>query len=213
MFLRNVDLHLSNYTGPLPWSQWLMLAPTGPIARKFSRECSVAKTTWEESTWETLTQFVMCICSLFNDALISPRLDWLVYSCCSHLEHRTSLKRFASLQFLNLRHSAGLLGRVISPSQSRYLTQTDIHASSGIRTHDPSVRASEDRSCLRPRGHCDRPSTGLANSKLERMSKQLQPNSWYYPSIFLVGTITMTVGLRVDLNPGAPEHKGVPHVT
>jgi hypothetical protein len=33
---------------------------------------------------------------------------------------------------------------------------TDIHASSGIRTHDPSVRASEDSSCLRPHGHCDR---------------------------------------------------------
>jgi hypothetical protein len=33
---------------------------------------------------------------------------------------------------------------------------TDIHALSGIRTHDPSVRASRDSSCLRPRGHCDR---------------------------------------------------------
>jgi hypothetical protein len=49
---------------------------------------------------------------------------WLVYSCCSHLEHRTSVKHFISLQFLNLRHSVGLLGRVISPSQGRYLTQT-----------------------------------------------------------------------------------------
>jgi hypothetical protein len=36
-------------------------------------------------------------------------------------------------------------------------TQTNIHASSGIRTHDPSVQASEDISCLRPRAHCDRP--------------------------------------------------------
>jgi hypothetical protein len=27
---------------------------------------------------------------------------------------------------------------------------------SGIRTHDPSVRASEDNLCLRRRGHCDR---------------------------------------------------------
>jgi hypothetical protein len=35
-----------------------------------------------------------------------------------------SLKPFVSLQFLNLRHSVGLLGRVISPSQGRYLTQT-----------------------------------------------------------------------------------------
>jgi hypothetical protein len=40
------------------------------------------------------------------------------------LEHRASVKRFVSLQFLNLRHSVGLLGRVTSPSQCRYLTQT-----------------------------------------------------------------------------------------
>jgi hypothetical protein len=31
-----------------------------------------------------------------------------------------------------------------------------MHALSGIRTHHPSVRASEDSSCLRPRCHCDR---------------------------------------------------------
>jgi hypothetical protein len=30
------------------------------------------------------------------------------------------------------------------------------HSSSGIRTHDPSVRAGEDISCLRPRGLSDR---------------------------------------------------------
>jgi hypothetical protein len=35
-------------------------------------------------------------------------------------------------------------------------THTDIHASSGIRTHNPSVLAGEDNSFLRPRGHCDR---------------------------------------------------------
>jgi hypothetical protein len=33
---------------------------------------------------------------------------------------------------------------------------TDIHELSGIRTHDPNVRAREDSSCLRPRGHCVR---------------------------------------------------------
>jgi hypothetical protein len=49
-------------------------------------------------------------------------VGWLVYSCCSHLEHSASAKRFVSLQFLKLRHSAGLLERVISPSQGRYLT-------------------------------------------------------------------------------------------
>jgi hypothetical protein len=31
-----------------------------------------------------------------------------------------------------------------------------IQASSGIRTHAPSVRAAEDNTCLRPRGHWDR---------------------------------------------------------
>jgi hypothetical protein len=46
------------------------------------------------------------------------------YSCCSHLEHRTSVKCFVSLQFLNLRQTVELLGRGISPSQGRYLTQT-----------------------------------------------------------------------------------------
>jgi hypothetical protein len=38
----------------------------------------------------------------------------------------------------------------------RRYSQTDIHALSGIRTDDPSVRTSEDSSCLRSRGHCDR---------------------------------------------------------
>jgi hypothetical protein len=52
----------------------------------------------------------------------------------------------------------GLLGRVMSPSQGRYLHTEETHTQtsmplSGIRSHDPSVRASEDSSCLRPRGH------------------------------------------------------------
>jgi hypothetical protein len=60
----------------------------------------------------------------------------------------------------------GLLGRVISPSQGRYLhagqhkhrinTYTDIHTLSRIRTQAPSIRGREDISCLRPLGHCDR---------------------------------------------------------
>jgi hypothetical protein len=57
------------------------------------------------------------------------------------------------LQFRNnFLQTVGLLGRVISPRQDRYLytgqhkhrinAYTDIHALSGIRTHDPSVRGS-----------------------------------------------------------------------
>jgi hypothetical protein len=33
------------------------------------------------------------------------------YPCCSHLEHRVTMKRFVSHQFLNFRQSVGLLGR------------------------------------------------------------------------------------------------------
>jgi hypothetical protein len=44
-------------------------------------------------------------------------VGWLIYSCCCHLEHRACVKRFVLLQFLVLRHSVVLLGRVISPSQ------------------------------------------------------------------------------------------------
>jgi hypothetical protein len=59
--------------------------------------------------------------------------------------------RFTSVY--DLRHSVGLLGRVISSSHGLYLytntekrahTQTpNIHALSGIRTHDPGFRVSE----------------------------------------------------------------------
>jgi hypothetical protein len=85
------------------------------------------------------------------------------YSSCSKLEHWAPVKRFDSLQFLNLRQqSVGLTGRGNGPSQVHYLhintewTQTNIYASSGIRTHNPSVRAGEDISWLRTCGHCDR---------------------------------------------------------
>jgi len=52
-------------------------------------------------------------------------------------------------------------GRVISSSQrplpdnTQHSQQTDIHASGGIRSHNPSKRAAADPR-LRPRGHCDR---------------------------------------------------------
>jgi hypothetical protein len=39
----------------------------------------------------------------------------------------------------------------------RINAHTHIHALNGIQTHDPYDRAGEVGSCLRPRGHCDRP--------------------------------------------------------
>jgi hypothetical protein len=40
--------------------------------------------------------------------------------------------------------------------QNKRIHTPNINALRGIRTHDPRVRASEDGSCLRPRGYCDR---------------------------------------------------------
>jgi hypothetical protein len=71
---------------------------------------------------------------------------------------------------LSYTQSVGLLGRGISPSQGLWLHKeehkhrmkagsTDISDLSEIRTHDHSVRASENSSCLRPRGHCDQRTT------------------------------------------------------
>jgi hypothetical protein len=42
-------------------------------------------------------------------------------------------------------------------TQNKHIHTPNIHAFSGIRTHDPSVRASEDSSCFRQRGYCDWP--------------------------------------------------------
>jgi hypothetical protein len=72
--------------------------------------------------------------------------------------------------------SVGLLRKGISPSQGLYLhaeqhkhrinvRNTYINAMNGIRTHDPSVRASEDGSCLRPRVHCDWQTDGYTGIK------------------------------------------------
>jgi len=67
-------------------------------------------------------------------------------------------------------HLVGLLGRGISPSQDHYLrrtaqhrktTQTHIHASSGIWTHDPSFRSVETVRAL------ERAATGTGKKNLD----------------------------------------------
>jgi hypothetical protein len=47
------------------------------------------------------------------------------------------------------------VARSLSKTNTGY-TQPDMHGLNGIRIHDPSVLASEDILCLRPRGYCNR---------------------------------------------------------
>jgi hypothetical protein len=77
--------------------------------------------------------------------------------------------------------SVELRGLGISPSQGHYRhtghhnsekTHTDMHGSSGIQTHDPSVWGGEDSSYLRPRGYCARSSKHLSIIIL-KISKQV----------------------------------------
>jgi hypothetical protein len=69
------------------------------------------------------------------------------------------------LQLCNLFYTHGMTSWTSNQPVARPLpthrtliinTHTDIHALSWIRNSDPSFRASEDSSCLRPRGHRDR---------------------------------------------------------
>jgi hypothetical protein len=50
-------------------------------------------------------------------------------------------------------------------TQNKRVCTLNIHALNGIRTHDPSVRVTEDSSCLRPSGHCHRPRSVLVDPK------------------------------------------------
>jgi hypothetical protein len=60
---------------------------------------------------------------------VRPAVHPPIYSCCSHLEHRATVKRLASCQILNLRQSVGLLGRGISRLQGGCLHRHRINAS------------------------------------------------------------------------------------
>jgi hypothetical protein len=61
------------------------------------------------------------------------------YSCCSHLEHRTSVKRFVSLKFLNLWAVGRTPWTGISPSQGRYLHRTTQTQNKRRQTSMPRV--------------------------------------------------------------------------
>jgi hypothetical protein len=74
--------------------------------------------------------------------------------------------------FLDLfRHMVGLLGRVISPSQGLYLhrttqnrkTRTNIHALSGIWTHDPSNQPAKTHASDRTATVTGLPVTAFSN--------------------------------------------------
>jgi hypothetical protein len=98
--------------------------------------------------------------------LPSRRWFQVLYSCHGHSRvHRKFC--WTSVAFSVHRKAA----TYTQNSTNTKYTHTDIHDSSGIRNYDPSVRASEDSSCLRLHGSCDRQrSTDYVTSNARRLS-------------------------------------------
>jgi hypothetical protein len=101
--------------------------------------------------------FLSYIIFLFPTSYLHLFINQKIYSLL------LGLGRFFSFVIL-CTQPVGLLRREISRHNGATYTRnstnteqkhTDIHASSWIRTQDPSVQAGDDSSCLRPRGHCD----------------------------------------------------------
>jgi hypothetical protein len=76
--------------------------------------------------------------------------------------------------------------RQVAEQHKLRIKHIDIHASSGIRTHDPSVRAGEDCSCLRPRGHYDRQFYWLSGL-FEHPRKFISHHPWIIRSLLYLG--------------------------
>jgi hypothetical protein len=115
--------------------------PTGGLdmLEKIKISCPSREENPESSAIQPVTWLISMYLSIYLSIYLQPFVGpWPPYS---------------------FKQTVGLLGRGISPSQGRYLqirenkennrTHTYIHASCGIRTHDRSVRASEESSCLR----------------------------------------------------------------
>jgi hypothetical protein len=102
----------------------------------------------------------------YGPTLVNSSLYLPIYLSIYLFMALQSLWTLDAFQFLNL-YTVGRTpwtgDQPVARPLPTHRTQTEnkgrqiyIHALSGIGTHDPSVRAGEDGSCLRPRGHCDR---------------------------------------------------------
>jgi hypothetical protein len=91
---------------------------------------------------------------------LSVSLSLSLSSCCSHLEHRSSVKRFVSLQFLNPKRAGVTLWTWDQPVARPLPVQTQ---NKHTQTFMPRVGfellipAFEESSFLKPSGHCDGP--------------------------------------------------------
>jgi hypothetical protein len=95
-------------------------------------------------------------------------------------------------------------GRYLNTGQHKHRIKahTDIHVLSGIQTHDPSFRASEDSSCLRPRGHCDRQVQIMKHLILQfALTYYFLVHKYRYsPLRFVLSHFCCSLGMRVQVS-------------
>jgi hypothetical protein len=112
------------------------------------------------------TSHCMFIVSMLNQWSQQKAMEKISNTEYSFIHSSTALQSFAGLwpllQFRNHFYTDGRTPWETDQPVTRSLpthrinAHTDIYTLSGIWTHNPRVRASEDISCLRPCSHCDR---------------------------------------------------------
>jgi hypothetical protein len=96
--------------------------------------------------------------------LVHRQTPFPLFAVAPTSDHRASVKSFVSLQFLNSKTAGRTpwtgdqpVARPLSTQKQKHRINADIHPCLEWDSNsDPSVRASEDSSCFRPRGQCDR---------------------------------------------------------
>jgi hypothetical protein len=125
----------------------------------------------------SLYAYINCFMTALFSAVGYREISWIAFTETSHLtgffliilpaySEPWSLIQLHNDFFTDGRTLWGSNQPIAKPLPKHRTTQTqnkrihtpNIHALSGIRTHDRSIRTSEDSSCLRPRGYCDWPS-------------------------------------------------------
>jgi hypothetical protein len=153
----NMSTYENLYICILSWFTELSLTESGD----FFKSETLTKWTHKRNLWRRIVfkNFVwirwkllfLKICHWESGCLVVVSIFYL-YSCCSHLENRTSMDWFVSLQFLNLRRSVGLLRQVISLSQGHYL-HTHTHRKSADKHPCLEWDSNPQSQCLSKQRH------------------------------------------------------------
>jgi hypothetical protein len=125
---------------------------------------------------------------------------WPLFQFLHHLH-----SRYVSLNGGSARRKSATY---IQNKTKREQTHRDIHASSGVRTHDPSIWADENSSCFSPHGHCDRPISCMERKFLcdTRSKPVLRPIQTCLPEVLTPNIKSTWAWICRDIECVMPRH-------